>query len=59
MNGLFKAPEVLLTGGEDVSEASDVWSLGVTLFVLATGDFPFRTHGDVVALNFAFDSLKH
>ena len=55
VNGLYKAPEVILSSGEVTSEASDVWSLGVTLFVLTTGEFPFKTDSDVVrddGLNF-------
>ena len=55
-NGLYKAPEVLLSDGEDCSSASDVWSLGVTLFVLACGEFPFRTHSDVLNYNFDFET---
>ena len=51
LNGLYKAPEVLLSAGDELSEKSDIWSLGVSLFVLATGDFPFKTHGDVLASN--------
>ena len=48
-NGLYKAPEVIMSNGEDLSEATDVWSLGVTLFVLACGDFPFKTLSDVIS----------
>ena len=54
LNGLYKAPEVLQTDGDNVSPSSDIWSLGVSLFVLATGDFPFKTHGDVLASNLKF-----
>ena len=56
LNGLYKAPEVLLSNGEDCTAASDVWSLGVTLFVLASGSFPFRTHADVINCNFNLES---
>lgn len=48
LNGLYKAPEVILSNGEDTSEASDVWSLGVTLYVLTTGEFPFKTVSEVL-----------
>ncbi len=37
-----------MSNGEDCSPASDAWSLGITLFVLASGDFPFKTHSDVI-----------
>ena len=55
INGLYKAPEVILSNGEDTSTASDVWSLGVTLYVLTTGEFPYTTLSDVICnegLNF-------
>lgn len=39
--GRFMAPETFVVGGgADLPTARDVWSLGVTLFVLATGFFP-------------------
>ena len=56
LDGLYKAPEVILSNGEDTSTASDVWSLGITLFVLTTGEFPFKTYSDVIrddGLNFS------
>ena len=39
---------MIVSNGEDTSEASDVWSLGITLFALATGDFPFKTYSDII-----------
>ena len=39
---LYMAPE-LVQGGK-ASSKSDMWSLGVTLFVLATGRYPFKNH---------------
>lgn len=38
---LYRAPEVLTDNYR--TTASDVWSLGVTLFVIATGRFPFKS----------------
>ena len=48
LNGLYKAPEVIISNGENSSKASDVWSLGVTLYVLTTGEFPFKTVSEVL-----------
>lgn len=36
----YLAPEVL--GGDGEDERSDLWSLGVTLYELATGEYPFN-----------------
>ena len=37
----YMAPEALLKTGYRVTAALDVWSLGITLFVMLTGDFPW------------------
>ena len=38
---LYLAPEVLAGNGGALSTASDIYSLGVTLYTLACGSFPF------------------
>ena len=43
---MYTAPEVLK--GEPASQKSDIWSLGVTLYVMATGTFPFASHEDIL-----------
>ena len=43
---LYRAPEVL---NDNIrSTASDVWGLGVTLYVLSTGRFPFASKHAIV-----------
>lgn len=37
----FMAPEILQYGKMDIEEMADIWSLGVTIFCLATGTYPF------------------
>ena len=39
-NPIFLAPEILLEKGQN--EAADIWSIGVLLFELVTGTFPFQ-----------------
>jgi len=39
---LYLAPEVLAGNGGALSTASDIYSLGVTLYTLACGSFPFN-----------------
>ena len=45
-SSLYRSPEVILERG--VGQASDVWSLGVTLFALATGKLPFASEHAIV-----------
>ena len=40
---LYLAPEAIQSGERDTTPASEVWSLGVTMYVLATGRYPFTT----------------
>ena len=38
---LYLAPEAITSLERGIKPASEVWSLGVTLYVLATGRYPF------------------
>ncbi|MCD4699787.1 MAG: serine/threonine protein kinase, partial [Phycisphaerae bacterium] len=54
---LYMAPEVLTTG--EVSVASDIYSLGVLLFHLATGRFPVEANGLASLLEKHSTGQKH
>ena len=41
----YMAPELIMN---DYTESSDMWSLGVTIFVMVSGAFPFDYDDDVV-----------
>lgn len=41
---MYMSPQALQ--GEAASQSDDVWSLGVTLYILLTGHFPFSTNND-------------
>ena len=44
---LYLAPEAICTQERGITPASEVWSLGVTLFVLATGCYPFASAQEI------------
>ena len=41
----FMAPEIVLKK-EYRGEPADIWALGVVLFVMVSGNFPFKGHTD-------------
>jgi len=45
---LYLSPETIMSNELESSPASDVWSLGVTLFVLATGKYPFASAEEII-----------
>lgn len=48
-NVCLLAPEVILPASSEggLSEASDVWQLGISLFALGCGQMPFQTEEEV------------
>jgi serine/threonine protein kinase len=45
----YAAPEVFIGDPEQISFASDIWSLTASLFHLATGKFPFQSDTPIIA----------
>ncbi len=40
------APEILSGKMKNVNPAIDVWSMGVILFLMVVGEFPFNGHNN-------------
>jgi len=53
---LWMAPEVLL--GKDVDEKSDIYSFGIVLWEIMTGDDPFPHHDDFATFKHAITKLN-
>ena len=53
---LYLAPEVILSEECGSTTASDVWSLGVTLYVLATGQYPFSSVNEICEASLVWPS---
>lgn len=43
---VFKAPELYFEGGAR-SNKSDIWSMGVMVYILLSGEAPFRNQAEV------------
>ena len=44
---LYLSPESIRSKELESTPASDIWSLGVTLYVLATGNYPFKSEIEI------------
>lgn len=53
---LYLSPETIRSHEQASGKASDVWSLGVTLYVLATGRFPFKNVNEIFESNLSWPS---
>lgn len=51
----FLPPEVLKQGSKALSKATDVWALGITLYLAAIGKYPFGS-GTIIELATVMDS---
>ena len=50
------SPETLATNELGSTPASEVWSMGVTLYVLTTGRYPFASHDEIATAPVAWPS---